>query len=140
MSALEIMLVAMPDMARLVTKNTWERLSYVFQVDGPSDLHRKIKEHQPDIVVLDWRISGNTWRVIDEVPTIVSKTATHPLVIFVGGSSNESVDREAARRCCYDVVGLTDNSNWASEVAQAIGCAAQNRWRASDGTHEWTLH
>lgn len=90
------------------------------------ELRRRAHEYQPDVIVLDWRMGGQLWRAIDEVPAIVSRTDTHPYVIAVLPTTSRSIEKEAARSECYDVVSLRD-SRFGHQIAEAVSTATLAR-------------
>lgn len=104
---MEILCVALPDLALIVSRLV-VGARYVVKVKDGKDLRHQIHEHQPDVVLLDWRIGGNKWRSIDEVPAIVERTTSHPAVIVLLPHTTLSVEQEAAERDCYDAISVTD--------------------------------
>jgi DNA-binding NtrC family response regulator len=99
---------------------------YVVTVTDGTELRHRVHEHQPDIVLLDSRVGGNGWRAIDEVPALVERTATHPYVIAMLPKTSSKIEREAARRECYDVVNASA-SRFLRDLVEAVSSAKQAR-------------
>lgn len=121
-----LLVIALPDCALRLSK-VLTRAHYVVAVRDASELLLRVHEHQPDVVVLDWRMGGSAWRAVDEVPAIISEMTT-PHVILVLPWLSAEVDREAAQMGCYDAVSLT-SSVWAQETAECVAAAAADRRR-----------
>lgn len=100
--------------------------SYLVKAQDPKELRHKIHQHQPDVVVLDWRIGGSSWRASDEVPAIISRTTTHPHVILVLPMTSEAVKATALTAGCYDVVSIT-SVGWEMDVAEGVSSARRSR-------------
>lgn len=120
-----VLVIAWPDLALRVCKVV-EGARYITHVTDGIDLRHRVHEHQPDVIVLDWRMGGSLWRAIDEVPAIVSRTSTHPYVIAVLPSTSGVIERQAGRGECYDVVDLSA-SCFERELAEAVGTATRAR-------------
>lgn len=119
------LVVALPDLAlRLSAILTGAR--YVVRVHDGADLRHRIHSYQPDIVLLDWRLGGNIWRAIDEVPAIVERTATHPYVIALLPSASWRVKEEAAKIGCYNVVNV-GAAGADRKVVEAVAVARRAR-------------
>lgn len=120
-----LLVMALPDCALRLSKVLTEA-SYVVHVEDAKDLRHRIHQHQPDVVVLDWRMGGSGWRAIDEVPAIVSRTATHPHVIVVTPWASDSVDAQAEKLGCYEVVSVLDQG-WDVDVSSSVQAAERDR-------------
>lgn len=102
-----VLAVAMVDLA-IEISGLVPGARYVLNVESGKDLRHQIHDHQPDVVLLDWRLGGNLWRAIDEVPAIVERTTSHPYVIVLLPHTTQKVEEEAAERDCYDVISVND--------------------------------
>lgn len=118
--------MALVDLAQRLSQLIEGSVSYVVQVESPADLRHKVHEHQPDIVILDWRMGGSRWRAIDEVTAIGSRTSTHPYVILMLPNTSTTIEREDARLGCYDVVSVSDE-DFEHQVVDAVETASRAR-------------
>lgn len=100
-----ILVIALPDLA-LRLSELLVNASYVVRVADATDLRHRVYSHQPEIVLLDWRIGGSGWRAIDEVTAMVSRTKTHPYVIALLPRTDRGVKAEAAKVGCYGVINV----------------------------------
>jgi DNA-binding NarL/FixJ family response regulator len=100
-----VLVIALPDLA-LQLSRVVPGARYVLHVEGDDgrELRHQVHLHQPEVVVLDWRMGGNAWRAIDEVPAIVSRTQSRPHVIAVLPWVSKKVERAAADAGCFDVL------------------------------------
>lgn len=120
-----LLVVALPDCALRLCK-VLTGASYIVAVRDAAELRRRVHGHQPDVVVLDWRMGGSAWRAIDEVPAIVSRTATHPHVIVVAPLVSPMIERSADELGCYEIVSVTD-AGWEKDVLEAFSTARLER-------------
>lgn len=102
-----ILCVALPDLAVEVSRLI-SGARYIVKVFDGKDLRHQVHEHQPDILLLDWRLGGSLWRAIDEVPAIVERTISRPSVIVMLPHTTLRVEQEAAERDCYDAISVSD--------------------------------
>lgn len=123
---MSVLVVALVDLAQQLSQLIEGSVSYVVRVGSPADLRHRVHEHQPDIVVLDWRMGGNRWRAIDEVTAITERTASHPYVIVMLPHTSTAIEREDARLGCYDVVSVSDE-DFDRQVVDAVETAAKAR-------------
>ena len=107
---------------------TGERISVVLADDQALVRagFRALLDAQPDIVILAWAIGGNGWRAIDEVTAIVERTATHPYVIAILPQTSPAIEREAAKKGCYDVVNAFAE-DFDQQVVEAVETAKKAR-------------
>lgn len=122
-----LLVVALSDCALRLSK-TLQGASYVVAVRDGTELRHRVHQHQPDVLVLDWRMGGSWWRASDEVPAIVSRTATRPHVILVLPMISDGIEALAMEMGCYDVVSVTC-PGWESDVAESV-CAADRARQA----------
>lgn len=120
------LVVALPDFAKRLSRLLIGRVNYVVSVVDGTELRHRVHEHQPDIVILDWRMGGNAWRAIDEVPALVERTESQPYVIVLVPRTSRVIDREAAKKGCYDVVSVSD-ADFDRQVVEAVETAARAR-------------
>lgn len=120
-----ILVVAMPDLALKVSCYVGGA-RYVLRVSDGKELRHRVYEHQPEIVLLDWRLGGNAWRALDEVTAIVERTQTHPFVVALLPETSRMIEREAARLGCYDVLNVSAEG-FASELYETMELAIRAR-------------
>jgi CheY-like chemotaxis protein len=136
-----ILVIALPDLARRISESVLGA-SYVVNVESESDLRHRVYSHQPDLILLDHRIGGSTWRAIDQVTAIVERTATHPLVIALLPRTSRTIEREAAKLGVYDVLSVSSDG-FDRELVEAVSEAAEDRLthrRDHWGPSRQTLH
>jgi len=120
-----ILVIALPDLA-LKLSGLLTGARYVVRVEDASDLRHRVYSHQPDIVVLDWRMGGNGWRAMDEVTAIVERTTTHPYVIALLPKVTSRIKSEAATAGCYNVISA-DGDDLERRVVAAVSVARRAR-------------
>jgi DNA-binding NarL/FixJ family response regulator len=120
-----ILVIALPDLARRISE-TVLGARYVISVENESDLRHRVYSHQPDLILLDHRVGGSTWRAIDQVTAIVERTATHPFVIALLPKTSRTIEREAARLGIYDVLSVS-SEDFDRELVEAVSEAAEDR-------------
>jgi DNA-binding NarL/FixJ family response regulator len=123
--ATKVLIVALPDLANRVSRYIKESVAFVVKTDTPSELRHRVHSYQPNVVVLDYRMGGSAWRAIDEVPAIVSRTASTPRVIVVLPWRAREVDEQAADLDCYDIVSA-ENRDFDEELAEAVESALRS--------------
>lgn len=124
-----VLVVAMADLALRLSKLLEGARYLVRVVDGP-DLRHRVHGYQPDVLVLDWRMGGSSWRAVDEIPAIVERTATHPYVVALLPETSKVVKREAAQRGCYNVLNVT-----ASDFDRALVAVVESALRLHRERH-----
>lgn len=120
-----LLVVAWPDLAAKVSQVLLDAQYVVAVIDGV-ELRHRVHSFQPELVLLDSRIGGNGWRAIDEVPALVERTASHPHVIAMLPKTSSRIEKEAARRECYDVVSV-NASRFLRDLTEAVSSANQAR-------------
>lgn len=120
------LIVAVPELAKRLSRLLVGDVRYVVAVADEKELRHRVHEHQPDVVLLGWAIGGNRWRAIDEVTAIVERTATHPYVIAILPQTSPAIEREAAKKGCYDVVSV-DAEDFDRQVVEAVETARKAR-------------
>lgn len=123
-----LLVVAMPDLALRLSRFL-PRANYVLNVGGDDgkELRHQVYKHQPDVLILDWRVGGNLWRVIDEVPAIISRTASQPHVIAMLPWTSRQVEQVAAESGCFEVVNVSA-SGFDRDVLSAVAAARRDRY------------
>lgn len=124
-----LLVVALPDLATRLSR-ILVGARYVTRVEGDdgTELRHQVHEHQPDVLILDWRMGGTRWRAIDEVPAIVSRTTSRPHVIALLPKASGEVEQAAADRGCYDALAVTD-PYLDQELRDAVEAALLDRVR-----------
>lgn len=104
-----MLVVALPDLAIRVSR-ILSGASYVTRVDGKdgTELRHQVHCHQPDVLILDWRVGGSGWRALDEVPAIVSRTTSRPHVIALLPKTSSAVEEAVAESGCFDAFCVSD--------------------------------
>lgn len=120
-----VLVVALPDLALIISK-LLTGARYVVRVEDGADLRRRITGHQPDVVLLDWRMGGSGWRAIDEVAAITDRTPTCPYVIALLPTVTAKIKSEAAKAGCYNVVNV-GAAGGARRVVAAVIVATKAR-------------
>lgn len=122
-----LLVVALPDLAVEISQVV-SNANYLLSVGGAdgTELRHQVHCHQPDIIILDYRVGGSGWRAIDEVPAIVSRTTTHPHVIAVLPSVSRKIETTAAHRQCWDVISVR-GANFHHDLRDALHAAAIDR-------------
>lgn len=120
-----VLVIALPDLARKLCKVLFDH-QCITKVEDGKELRHVVHVHQPQIVVLDWRMGGSRWRALDEVTAIRERTATHPSVIAMLPKVTKDVKLEAAKLGCYDVVNV-GVAGAARRVADSVELALQAR-------------
>jgi CheY-like chemotaxis protein len=122
-----VLVIALPDLALRISGLLGGAAYLVHVVDGP-ELRHRVHSHQPDVILLDYRMGGSSWRAVDEVTAIAERTATRPNVIALLPNTSKEIDREAARRGCYDVVSVASTS-FDCEILESVAAANLSRRR-----------
>lgn len=120
------LVIALPDLAKRLSRLLIGRVNYVVSVVDGTELRHRVHENQPSIVLLDWRMGGNLWRAIDEVPALVERTESQPYIIVLLPHTSRVIDREAAKKGCYDVVSV-NAEDFDRQVVEAAETAARAR-------------
>lgn len=123
-----VLIAAEAGLAREIGGVLLTRKNYVVSADGERDLRHQIHCAQPKAVLLDLRLGGQRWRVLEAVPAIIEKTGSRPEVIALVPWFHEDVEAEAYRWGCVDVVDLSAKS-WARDVSCAVDLALA-AWKA----------
>jgi CheY-like chemotaxis protein len=135
-----ILVLALPDLAQKIAPLLEGTRAYVVRVTDETELRHKVYGHQPEIIILDYRMGGSKWRAVDQVPLIVERTESKPYVIAVLPYSSKRVEREAARLACYDVVVFTPRT-FARELCEVVATArAARRARQAEPVRRQKLH
>jgi CheY-like chemotaxis protein len=122
-----ILVIALPDLA-LRLSHIVSGARYLVSVDDGKYLRHQVHRHQPEIVLLDWRMGGNAWRAVDEISALVTRTASMPSVIALLPWVSDDVQEAAAEIGCFDVISVTA-SHFARDVLATIRAAQEDRHR-----------
>lgn len=122
---MKLLVVALVDLAERLSR-LLEGASYILSVVDDRDLRHRIHEHQPQIVVLDWRMGGSAWRAVDQVAALSELTESQPYIIVVLPHASTVIDRENAKRGCYDVV-TESGPRFERDITEAVSTAARAR-------------
>lgn len=123
---MRVLVVALPDLSLRLSKYVVGSVGFVTSTKDGKQLRHRVHEHQPDVVLLDYRMGGSGWRAIDEVPALVERTASRPDVIVLLPWKDTDVDRSAAKLGCYDVVSV-DGPCFDQDVSDAVQTALKSR-------------
>lgn len=126
-----LLVIALPDLAkRIADLELIEGVhSYVVSVADAKELRHKVHGHQPEVLVLDYRMGGLSWRAMDQISLIVERTASKPYVIAVVPWVNRVVEIEAAKNQAYNVVVLNEKKAqaFARDLSSAVAVARKAR-------------
>lgn len=123
-----VLVVALLDLAESASR-VLIGARYVTHIEGGGkELRHQVHLHQPDVLVIDYRVGGSTWRATDEIPAIVSRTESQPHVIAVLPSVSAEKEYSAADEGCYDVLSFRD-PDFEQDLLEAVESALLDRER-----------